>query len=573
MNRITVNNIDYTKWADGLDDFVLSIQRNTDDGAIEYGTSFDIEASGKFYDLIYSTFFEDFCSGRKKQLDAKVFINNGSCEFVIDFLIVPDGIDICFDGCANITLQYVQPENDAYVCLKNQVSYWSTVDRETFDKDPDQGLRVDPDWYSYIRTRTHKIIYCQDWGFVTYLLYYLYLFAGIGLSVFRALCKLDIIGLADFICDRLDSFEDKIVGCDRYYTATLLKDIFEYNVNKCGLTLQSSILSDPTYKWTALESAPGGEGFKVSKCGNYETQFQGKNADVINVLQLAKKLETVFNSDFRIKGGKFYFERKDFFYDTDVILNLEDQANELEECPRYKINPDAVYAFWEMGFTLDSFDFQGNKNINQYNEIVEWNPNGNLNTKGRKQVFAEFAPSKYSHDQNIKESTEQQFLAGIRDNSNIFLDIGSCNYTHAQVVQDGQLSRPKLIIIDPNGAINCNSCRFATVQKVKLEGSKGIPPFYGYKFIYSYNDPLKGQALYDNFHYIDDPNGEGRVIKVDSVKWYPSDFCDSVATILERGLDVGIESNRYGKTIPERIEINFAECSVTFSELKFKCNA
>lgn len=572
MNRIKVNGIDYTTWADGLQEFQLSIQRNTEDGAVEYGTTLDIRAEGKFYDLIYSTFFDNICEGRKKQLEAVVEIDNGSCNFEIDFLIVPDGIDICFDGCAEITLQYVQPDNDAYLCLKQQVSYWSTIDRETFQENPKQGLRPDPQFYSYIKNRTHKILYCQDWGFITYLLYFLYtLTLGIIYNfVLKPLCSL---GILDDLCDQLEYFERAISGCDKYHTAVLIKDIFEYNINKCGLQLESSILNDPTYKWTALESAVDGEGFNILACKDDRAQFRGINAEIINVLQLSKKLEPVFNSQIRIRDGKFFFERKDYFYDNaETILNLDEKANELDECPRWKLNSDAIFAYLEMQFTLDSFDFQGNKNISQYNEIVEWNPEGNPNTKGKKLVNVLFSPSKWSHDQNIKESTEQQFLAALRNNNFPLVDIGTCDATHAQLIQDGQLAFPKLILIDPVQKIGCNSCQFSTAQKVKIDNGGGFFPF-NYKFVYSYNDGLKGQALYDRFHYIDDPNGDGRIVKLDSVTWYPSDFCDAVGTILEKGLDVGIESDKYGKTIPEKIDINFAECSITFSELKFKCLA
>lgn len=575
MNRIKVEGIDYTTWADGLQEFQLSIQRNTEDGAVEYGTTLDIRAEGKFYDLIYSTFFDNICEGRKKQLEAVVEIDNGSCNFEIDFLIVPDGIDICFDGCAEITLQYVQPDNDAYICLKQQVSYWSTIDRETYQDDPKQGLRVDPEFYSYIKGRVHKILYCQDWTFISYLLFLTYAFGvGIVFQVVKRLCDLaDLIGLDGFICRALDYADNAISGCNKYHTAVLIKDIFEYNFNKCGLQLESSILNDPVYKWTALESAVGGEGYLVDRCNRDDSQFNGDNARIQNVLQLAKTFETVFNSDFRIKNGKFTFERKDYFYDNaEVLLNLDDKANELEECPKWRLNADAIYACWEKQFVIDTFDHQGNKNINQYNEIVEWNPEANPNTKGKLSRFSPYSPSKWSNDQNIKTSLEQRFLANIRSSDNPLIKAGTCDYTHAQIIQDGQLSQDKLILIDPVQKLNCSGCKFATAQKVKLEGTSGIFPF-GYRFVYSYNDGLKGQALYDRFHYIDDPNGEGRIVKLDSVTWYPSDFCDAVGKILEKGLDVGIESGKYGKTIPEKIDVNFAECSITFSELKFKCLA
>ncbi len=557
MNRIIVNGVDYTTECEGLEDFTLDIARNTDDGSVEYGASLSIKATGTFYTLIYDTFFAYPCEGKKNSLDVNIQIDNGSCEFSLDFVLRPEAVDLCHSGCADIVLKYEQPEDAAYLCLKNQNTFWS-----------------DPGFYDFIKSRTHKILYCQDYTFVTYLLFFLYLVTiKLFVDFFQKLCDIvDFLGIdIPKFCSIFDKLENAVVGCNKYYTDVLIKDIFEYNLSKCGLQLESDILNDNIYKWLALESALNEEGFNITKCANSNAQFDQDNAPILNVLQIAKLLEPVFNSDFRIKNGLFMFYRKDKFYEGNPALVNIDTDN-LDECPKYQYDSESIKAFWDINFALDGMDFQGNKRINDYNEIVEWNPTGNTNIKGRRRLNATFTPSKWSHDRGVIDGNEQQFLANIRT-GNGFFAIGTCDFTHAQIVQDGQMTQNKLLLIDPNQSINCSGCKFATVQKRKISnGGGGFYPFAGFKFAYDYNEGLKGQKLYDNFHYIDDPNGnEARFIKVDQVVWYPTDFCESVQTILDNGLLVEVTSDYYGTTIPEKISIDFTNCTISLFDLRFKC--
>lgn len=557
--KIYLNNILFTDIAnDGLTE---SIELNSEDGSIEYGVSSTFTTTGSHsYNYIYDFFFKNLCDSLHKEIDARIVFEN-KCKLEENYKLRIDGIRLCEEDCKiEFNLTHVPVNEDKYLCLKNQISYGKSNE-----------------FQSFISPRSFLIPYCQDVTMVTYVIMFIY-YVTIKLivDIIQFICKgLDTIGLGGGLCDTLDNFENAIAGCNKYHTAALLSDIYEYNAKLCGLDFKSSIFQDdPVYGCTAMETASSGEGFYVSNCNDADKQWNQHNAENLNLLQLSKIFSVPFNAEFRVIGNTLCFERRDYFYNiAKPILNLESEYKNgrIEECPEISIDQSKVCAYLKLKFTDDGFDLIGNKLKNEYNEIIEWNQNGNKNTKGECLKTFQLGMSAFLNDQRVQINFENRALAYIRDSNGVF-GTGSCNFRHWQVIQDGQFSEIKLLIVDKVNTLTCGNCKFYSAVRKKIDTVYNILIAFAYVDVYSYNDPLKGQALYDNFHYIDDPkNNMIDIVELGDIKWTPIDFCEAVKFIRKHGLLSAIESTRFGKSIPKSIEINYDECTITFKELKFRC--
>lgn len=579
--KLLINGKDYSDYAEGIDAFEYAINL-TEDGAIERGSSNQLKVTGKLYELIYDRFFANPCEGRKELLKATFQVDCQGTKINIPMELPAVGIDICLNECeANVVFRSTKVENEKYNCLKSQTNYHT------------QGGESNgfADWI--IRQgRNYKMIYCQDYTAITYVLASAYsgvflLIASVRLlcdSIFKIAEKISF-GLINIDCDKIgNQLDNSVIQCNHYHDVLRLQDIFSYNLQRCGLEFQSSILvNDPVYKNCSLECAIGGEGYYIQNCKDSDTQFNEANAENLNLLQLATKLQPVFNAEFRIKNGKFIFERKDYFYkNLPTLFNLDNEYNlgNLDDCPNFQFNDQKLCAYWRIDYVSDFRDAMGNKMLTEYNEIVEWNEgNYNEDNKGECRNDVQFGASRFTNDNYIKGIFGAIYLTNLRADNNLGpFEVGSCDYTHSQIITDGQLTVPKLIVIDPDRpVVNCYECNFISAVKKRLwpdyvsfKGS-GIPIIKG---IWDYNYPMKGQQLYDNFHFIDDPKGkEARYIDLEDVIWTPRNFCEAVNLIFENELSLNIESNKFGGSHPTNISINFKECKIKFGGLSYKCQA
>lgn len=572
MVKLLYGGKDYSDYADGLDSFDYTINL-TDDGAIERAASSQLKATGKLYQLIYETFFMNACEGRRAILKFTIRKICDGQNIDIPMELPALGIDICFSDCvANIVLRSTKAENEKYNCLKSQTNYHRK-----------NGFEA---WIT-AQKRNYKMIYCQDYTAITYVLLTSYTSIKLIVDSLQALCKvIDTIGEVfggSWDCGKyFDQLENAVIGCNHYHDVIRLQDIFTYNCNRCGLEFESSILvNDPVYKNTALESAIEGEGFFIQNCKDNDTQFNEENAENLNLLQLATKLNTPFNAEFRIKNNKFIFERKDYFYNnlpTLLNLDVEHAAGRLDDCPNFQFNDQKLCAYWKLSYLNDFMDAMGNKSLGMYGEIVEWNEgNENEDNKGECRVDVQFGATRFSHDTYIAKIFGAVLLANLRGDDNLgIFETGSCDFTHAQIITDGQLTAPKLIVIDPDKpVINCYECNFVGAIKTRLWPNNVVFKGSAYPIhdgIWDYNYPMKGQQLYDRFHHIDDPKSkESRFIDVEDVVWQPRNFCEAVNLILENELSLNVESAKFGGSHPKNITINFKECKIKLGGLSYKC--
>lgn len=573
MIKLIIDSVDYSQYAEGIDklDYLIKLSQ---DGTIERGATSILKATGKLYELIYNKFFLNPCSGRNELLKANLKIDCQGSIIDIPVELPAIGIDFCISKCeANIVFKSTKVENEAYNCLKSQTNYHLN-----------NGFG---EWIVN-QKRNYKMVYCQDYTAMTYILLTSYtsikLIVDLLMSIVNSInAVLDFLGFDKVNWnDPFNNLENAVIGCNHYHDVILLKDIFVYNLRLCGLEFQSSIFDDPIYKNTAIESGVSGEGFFIQNCQDSDTQFNEDNAENINVLQLAERLRSVFNAEYRIKKGKFVFERKDYFYNNlKTLLNVDAEYRNgtIDVCPNFEFNDLKLCAYWKIEYQNDFLDAMGNKMLREYNEIVEWNKgNERKDNKGECRIDAKFSPARFSNDSYIEGIFGAVLLANLRtDNGLGVFETGTCDFAHAQIITDGQLTNPKLIVIDPDKpVINCFKCNFVGATKrrvygdnVKFKGSGNISIRRG---IWDYNSPMKGQQLYDRFHYIDNPNSESaRYIKLADFIWTPRNFCEAVNLILENELSLNVDSDLFGGSTPTQISINFNDCKIKFGGLNFKC--
>ena len=573
MIRLFVNSTDYTEHIEGLQSLNISIAPDTETGFASIDLSNTFTASDKMYELIYDTFWKDSCNGKDNKIEGVIKVVKSGCNFEFDFEILPDSIDICFEsGCAEFQIKRKTDDSSAFDCLKKQLNFWAkTIDPVT-QKPISNGFKD----YVVGLGRAFKIQYCDDIGVYSYIITYLYqiTFSIIG-DIVSIICDIiDFFGKEPNFCKEYENFELSLLGCNRYHIAILLKDIFEYNAKLCNLEFDSRLFQyDPVYSCTAIESSVQNDGWRLVDCLDKGRQFNEGNQENWNILQLAKKIQPVFNLYATIRKGKFVVDHKLRRYkDLEYLLNIEDEYRKgnIVECPNYSFDAEKFCAYWKLEYTQDPIDTQGNKMLYDYNEIVEWNENNkHPNNKGACNVNFDFGAQRYGQDEILHESFEARYMAKTRLIGFGFIrDLPDLR--HAQILAHGQFSYSKLTIIDKKIFKTCNGCKFSLpvarqTSDVNLGSGATVP-------VYDYNYPLKGQELYDNFHYIDDPNGkEARYIELQDIVWTPENFCDAITKIFENNLEVNVQSEIFGDTYPEKIDINFENCSITFSGMKYKC--
>lgn len=572
MIRLFINGKEYTDNADGIENFQLSFAVDGETGFNTISLSSSIKATGKFFDLIYNELFADTCNGKDTILKGSVRINKRKCDLEIPVEIAAENVDLCLgDGCAEIVLRKSSPDNDAFECLKNQVNFWA--------KGKQDKKWISNGFQDYIvkNKRNYKILYCNDFGIISWIVFSLAQTISIFVDAAQLICKvIKFLGFDTNInfCGYIEKYERLVIGCTKYHFATLVKDIYEYNAELCKLKFDSQLFqTDPVYSCLAIESAVENEGFAIENCGEPTRQYNPGNQENWNLLQLSVKLRPVFNLYTIIRNGKLIVDHISRRYTELVpLINIDEEyaAGNVADCPVYSVDPTKFSAYWTLQYQRDGLDSAGNKMINEYNETVEWNPGGKRKlNKGEYLNLLEFAPKRFNNDVVVLQSGEKANLAAIRQLGGTGFINGECKFKHAQVLSDGQIGYSKLLIIDKQEKIDCSGCSFATTIKKKISDT---PTQYGNVEVYDYNYPMKGQALYDRFHSIDDPSTKtARYINVEDVTWTPDDFCSAVNIIFANNLEVNVESSKYGNAHPQTIRINFETCEITLGGMAYKC--
>ena len=548
-DKITINGVDYTSDIYGLDEFVYNIKR-TDDAAIETGTSNILKLKGKAYKLILDTFFTDPCNSLDKKLD--INFNDSICCVEYKFTASVNQVKICYEDCyAEVVLIEKTEDLEAYQCLKNHINFWKPTN---YDK------------HAAAKGTAYRIITCNNGGFLHKALLILFkIYVKPTFNIIKIICDaIDFLVRGDpceDLVDNLNDAENEVLGCKRYHTAFNLLDMFQYVSGKCKLKFESkTILEKFPYNCLAWFSASSTTGRLLTDCNGAGGLFDVLNDPKYTMLQIAHKLKDVFNAEYYIKDGVFYFEKKEFVRNT--YNNLFDVGKEYESgriltCTDIEFNDEKLCAYGRFEYSEDSIDTEGNNAINQYNDIVEWNNPPRPNQTKECNFSNDFAPASFGRD-----AWQDTFMKTCRRL------IGNCNFDDALIMERGVAEKDKLIIIDKENPTYCFECKFNTAIKLK---AKGLSDTYIYNYPMFFDQFAAHKELYNQFWKDKDPrNGNSELLKINSIKYKPKDFCKFAGLLIEIKLNCYVVFNG-NKFYPEEISIERKTQTVEFRGLKGVC--
>ncbi len=555
MNKLFIEGVDYTNFATGLDKIKETVSEK--DGAIAISQTSEITLFGQGYNYWKSKILDDTCNAINKEFDVKVWYSN--CKKQFDYILKAQGVSFDNQNCiVKLNLNAKNPNDERIEILKRHV-FWK----------PEEGF------LEYVKSlnRIPKLLYVKEFTFLSISVLVIYFilrnFITFVLGAFAiALAILDILGVID-IGEFKGSFEDDIIGAGEFSPAFYLNDIFDYWAKKAGLTFQSSILTGD-YEFLAIWAQQYRQGIELEKATT--EHWQEENLVDMTPLDVLNSMQGKFNTKFVIVGDKLILERKT---DIDKLrkelfnLELEQKAGRIVDSYEVTFDNQTNYARFKGDYKYDSIDTQGNRSLELYRDYVEWNPGAlHKNRKGDLIPDGIYGGSRFTAD-----AFKNKFNSWVWDQagSNIF-SVGDFKFTHSLVLTNDVAQNPKLLIIDQNYTRKGFGTEFNFVVKQQIDPYQGGGIFESGPGRHDYNKPMWFSELYPKFWAIDDPNNHAnRVTEINSLKWRPENFCDTVDFLKENGLLIKISSN-FGDGNISSYEIDYDNCVITLTDIKFKCD-
>ena len=447
----------------GLDNIEEELNLNSD-GTITFSTSNEITIFGKS-DPAYLYLFEHFfnCVGNCNADDVKFQLYLECCDKVFNFVLSSDMLEWCPEIC-RIEINLLSSSNieNCRECLNGR--YW---------------------WFEYFDDKS---------------------FADADVIYYWSL-------------------DDNGITWNRYPTY-LFRDILTFNLEKCGITLQSTLLQQAPYTDLALTFSAGGLGAAPNSV------FGLSKLSTLSALQLIQNVAKLMNAQilFTEEDGNcvMIFEREDYFKDNSnfTIIPYSFFNAEDELCLKYAENEklncfSTKYMYETYGVT----DYRNETRL-IYESIVNWNSNEVRNERCEKEIPFH-APA--------------------------FLDTGLLN----------RLTPDEL---DPNVPIVTIYSGTGTGTATVL-GDSAFPISNGgtdfnYPLYFSNN---LSDNLVDNFHYIDNPDLQECVLEASnsSISIQPNGtdltFCEFRDILSTEGLFVGFSLDNCDYVIkPSTIKIKYS---------------
>lgn len=512
MKTIYIDGKDFTE--DSQFDFKLKYEKTSD--LVEGFKYVDkIAVSGEAYDYLNDIFFVQF----DKTKVCNIEITPNCCDVSFDLKCGFRNVEKC--GCS-ITITPISNESHQYDALKKTA--WFAND---FDKN-NQNLRV---WQ------------CggSNWLSVVLMLLYNYIIEPL----------VDIINAIDDILGtgKIDKgpLEQSFTGCLSYHIGYVFREVYEYQCNKIGLTYQSSVFQQGTYKNLAFVPCSNDDGYDL----NQKENFNEANAPYYSLLQLHKTKEVPFNLRMWIQENTLFQEPKAVYEKTNIVaIDLDKEDIEGEFCLRY--NTEFAYAGANLKYGNDATDSDGNKLANRYNDRVEWNNPVQEWQKGIKEVYAQdFSPVHFMRDGYTSEYSDVLRTQITKRKYDLLLT----NFTAQQM---------KLFLWD-----GVSPKEDALAVKVKNQGTKT----YIYQEALHFNELQQSEELYKNFHASDDPRTFD-IIESTDFTYTPKDFCLFAENLKKYGLRCGIKYTfEDGESVigmAESMEVDFDKQTVKVSKVRWK---
>ena len=568
--RILLNNIDYSTHAN-LDGITLELGFNGDN-TYESSVTSNILFKKEAAELIRQSFYDDCDIGIDESLTADLIVDTcGGVSIPLD--IVAEGVSYCPNEC-ELSARIVSIDNNKR-CYKELDTKYILEDGFTdYKEHAKMPYAVQPD-------QTDGLLY------LIRAMVFVIAFVLLGwASFFERVCNIlnSLPGVSidcpDFpsINEFFELYDELLAGTGRRTPVYLVRDIFTYHPDRCGLTFKSSIFNEAgsQYYNTVIWAQQNLKGLYKNESGNVVLG----NEPQLTIIGLANYLKQTFpGTDFRIIDGCFYFERLEFFQQANVeLFNIVTDYQDTNPC--YTFNTDGMCRGYEFSYARDGSDIQGNKLMNIYSDTKVFEPSDTL--KRLCTINSPFSPARFMFDcETGKKSGLFDFDYSIdlfRSKgrfrfSGISFLVGIVNYLipnqadwvdNVLIIQNQTAANYKLLVLEDN--YDVNNAKVEKVQKGTFEGEK----IYYYNQSLYYDEAMESgiPELINNFGDALDPRKRKN-------KMLMEDFtikfdCDLLNKIMDNKLG-SYFSTHYGKAFYSSISIDFDKCLATFKGIEVWC--
>lgn len=298
------------------------------------------------------------------------------------------------------------------------------------------------------------------------------------------------------LIDFMGAMNQMVIGCVNAHIAPYVRDYVQNGCDQCGLTFQSSILTDPSsvYFNTADLSAPVWEGLfyfvyqngfaNISadvayKVGAYRTYRDNSNTS--NVARYLDDLAKVFNAKWWVQGTTVRFEVAN---DSPVVWKdlTTDLSGNTSVC--YQFTDEVPPAYGRFEYRQDFIDIASNYAYDRYNEIVDFNPTNSPSRSGEGDYTNRFGMAIFRSD-GLSDDLLDKY-AGFFDPLSSNIISRSNNWLR---MSNGRCSQSKLIVLDGNLAESKAINIQLTASSSALAKALGWDAEYLYNYPMYFRDP------------------------------------------------------------------------------------
>jgi hypothetical protein len=478
LTRLTINGIDVTDYAEGLQGVSVTFVLNESNRTVSYAATATITLYGAGYEAV-----KPLMTDWSIEYNAVLTVDDlQPLEMTVSGRIITD----C--GCkAELALQ---------TNTENKIAY-ERIAREIIS----QG-----NFWPWMASNggAAKVPYCYETNFVSYILLSLYI-------LLRPLIGFIQIVVSLFTDQSFDAFGNFVIGCSKFHFTANINKAIQYRASQASVGYSSSILQNK-FPDLHLLDAYGYEGVSKTKTPqpSYDTNY------IINytVPQLLDLMREVFNADYRIIDGILIFERKDWFPANAVKLDY----TEVEEyC--VELDPEMLYNSIRFDWSGDAMDETAQQVGGRYNGRKDLNPSSWPTLKETRQVSPKFAMSRW-----VSDGYGDQFIRKFRKSPWVGNSI-----IHDLVLAKGQTYELRLLDLQPGSGYR--KPKYFQVGSDFMYNEKlsflGIRP----------NTP----TLYSEWFDIDDPYKSKRYfIRELTIK--PKDICKAIDLIQAKSMNVYVQT-------------------------------
>lgn len=499
---------------DGLKNSVFTELIENEDGAKVRSFSSELTFYDDGYLIIRDKLIND-PNGKNNKVKVRILDDCCSDELLFEGIIRGDMIDWCEGDCF-VTATLVQEDAETKIidCLKTTLVFDNRLGFQTLFPHPRMSYcnEMRPGIFQ-------EIILIYGLLFNAILILWIPIIAVISFII-KIVCAIPFVKCSDELKDGiLDNYQegvrrmnDNLIGCSRKHPSPLVRNYILNGCAICGVKFKSTIFNrkGSDYYNTVYYNNPVEKGTKDSSIN-----FIFQNRPIKTIELFLNDLKIPFNAKWEVIGDTLYFERKDFFDDSEEWLNYDllKAGGQIVEEPCYKYSTGPVNAAVNFEYQRDAVDWVGNEALPFYNDIVGQNEPFSDTQSGIKEVQIPFGVPRFRDDLIDKD------ILGIFSGFPVLKQ--AINGSNGYLIQNnGTNFLPKLLIWDGKNIFDGKVIEVPVTTEEEKTIVKAFNKYpikrVGYNFWYQFNElgvdkntvypaDQKNMAMYGRFHTIDHP--------------------------------------------------------------------